>query len=177
MSLSTNLLLTLSSCSCDVPSHTYQYSWNPNPGWSQLYATAEEIHSYLANTVDSFGLRKYFQFGTECVGAEWDETNCEWIVSTQVVHDGRTVTRRKCDVFVYAVGRLNNWKMPNIPNVANFQGPILHTASWPSNIQLDDKDVAVIGNGASAVQCIAAIQQGKSANPVHQKLKPADDLP
>ncbi|KAK8109564.1 monooxygenase [Apiospora kogelbergensis] len=146
------IIVVGAGCSCDVPSHTYQYSWNPNPGWSQLYATAEEIHSYLASTVDSFELRKYFQFGTECVGAEWDETNCEWIVSTQVVHDRRTITRRKCDVFVYAVGRLNNWKMPNIPDIANFQGPILHTASWPSNIQLDDKDVAVIGNGASAVQ-------------------------
>ncbi|KAK6822526.1 hypothetical protein PG987_014071 [Apiospora arundinis] len=146
-------------CSCDVPSHTYQYSWNPNPEWTQLYASAQEIHRYLQNTVDDFGLRKHFQFGTECVDAEWNEASCEWIVSTQNVHDRRTITRRKCDVFIYAVGRLNNMKMPDIEGLENFQGPILHTAAWPRDIQLDDKDVAVIGNGASAVQCIAVTRK------------------
>ncbi|KAK7990699.1 hypothetical protein PG990_014979 [Apiospora arundinis] len=146
-------------CSCDVPSHTYQYSWNPNPEWTQLYASAQEIHRYLQNTVDDFGLRKHFQFGTECVDAEWNEASCEWIVSTQNVHDRRTITRRKCDVFIYAVGRLNNMKMPDIAGLENFQGPILHTAAWPRDIQLDDKDVAVIGNGASAVQCIAVTRK------------------
>ncbi|KAK8040101.1 monooxygenase [Apiospora rasikravindrae] len=133
--------------------------WNPNPEWSQLYASAQEIHRYLTNTVDAFGLRKYVRFGTECVGAEWNEDSSEWLVSFRDVHDGRTMTRLKCDVFVYAVGRLNNWKMPDITGLANFQGRILHTASWPRDVQLGDKDVAVIGNGASAVQCIAGIHQ------------------
>ncbi|KAK8012979.1 hypothetical protein PG991_010354 [Apiospora marii] len=146
-------------CACDVPSHTYQYSWNPNPEWSQLYASAQEIHGYLSNTVDAFGLREYIRFGTECVGAEWNEASSEWTVSFRDVHDGRTMTRLKCDVFVYAVGRLNNWKMPDIAGLGNFQGPVLHTASWPRDIQLGNRNVAVIGNGASAVQCITGIHQ------------------
>ncbi|KAK7963574.1 monooxygenase [Apiospora saccharicola] len=135
--------------------------WNPNPEWSQLYASAQEIHRYLTHTVDAFGLREYFRFGKECVGAEWDEASCEWLVSFRGVHDvdGRATTRLKCDVFVYAVGRLNNWKMPDITGLSEFQGPVLHTASWPRDIELGNKNVAVIGNGASAVQCIAGIHQ------------------
>ncbi|KAK7952393.1 flavin-binding protein monooxygenase [Apiospora aurea] len=34
-------------CRCDVPSHNYQFSWRPNPAWSNFFAPAEEIRQYL----------------------------------------------------------------------------------------------------------------------------------
>ncbi|KAM5359248.1 hypothetical protein ACJA88_015178 [Fusarium oxysporum] len=37
-------------CACDIPSHAYQYSWNPSPRWSRLYAEAAEILDYLKST-------------------------------------------------------------------------------------------------------------------------------
>lgn len=65
-------------------------------------------------------------------------------------------------MFVYAVGRLNNWKTPEIPGIENYQGDIVHTAHWPSGLDVHNKNVAVIGNGASAVQCLAKIYPGQS---------------
>ncbi|KAF9893999.1 hypothetical protein FE257_008970 [Aspergillus nanangensis] len=34
-------------CQCDHPSHNYQFTWRPNPRWSQFSAGAEEIQKYI----------------------------------------------------------------------------------------------------------------------------------
>jgi cation diffusion facilitator CzcD-associated flavoprotein CzcO len=32
-------------CACDIPSHSYQFTWEPNPNWTSLYVTASPITS------------------------------------------------------------------------------------------------------------------------------------
>lgn len=71
----------------------------------------------------------------------------------------------KCDVFVYAVGRLNNWKLPQIAGLEEFKGKIVHTANWPKDLDVSGKNVAVIGNGSSALQCVAKIHKGEMRQP------------
>lgn len=49
-------------------------------------------------------------------------------------------------------------RVPNIPeNFESFKGPIFHSARWDASIDLEDKVVAVIGSGASAIQIIPKI--------------------
>ncbi|KAK2469089.1 hypothetical protein H9L39_19357, partial [Fusarium oxysporum f. sp. albedinis] len=146
-------------CACDIPSHAYQYSWNPNPRWSRLYAEAAEILDYLKSTVTKFDLRRYIQFGTTCTGANWDEKNSEWNVFLQSNGNTNNEISVKCDVFVIAVGRLNNWKLPDIDGLDTFQGRVIHTANWPQGLDYHGKDVAVIGNGASSTQCLASLRK------------------
>ncbi|VTT60167.1 unnamed protein product [Fusarium fujikuroi] len=146
-------------CACDIPSHAYQYSWNPNPRWSRLYAEAAEILDYLKSTVTKFDLRRYIQFGTTCTGANWDEINSEWNVSLQSNENTDNGVWVKCDVFVIAIGRLNNWKLPDIKGLDTFQGRVIHTANWPQGLDYRDKDIAVIGNGASSTQCLASLRK------------------
>ncbi|RBA12948.1 hypothetical protein FPRO05_14002 [Fusarium proliferatum] len=146
-------------CACDIPSHAYQYSWNPNPRWSRLYAEAAEILDYLKSTVAKFDLRRYIQFGTTCTGANWGEMNSEWSVSLQSNENTNTEVWVKCDVFVIAIGRLNNWKLPDIKGLDTFQGRVIHTANWPQGLDYRDKDIAVIGNGASSTQCLASLRK------------------
>ncbi|KAJ6786216.1 hypothetical protein PWT90_11112 [Aphanocladium album] len=130
--------------------------WNPNPSWSQQYASSDEIQTYLSNTVDKFDLRQYFRFRKRCINAAWDEESSEWTVLIQDVDDGH-ILELHCDVFIYAVGRLNTWTLPCIKGMSRYQGDVFHTAAWPKDVILDGKRVAVIGNGASALQCISSI--------------------
>ncbi|KAJ5823236.1 hypothetical protein N7447_005576 [Penicillium robsamsonii] len=144
-------------CTCDVPSHTYQFNWAPNPSWSSLYPPAPEIHQYLEDVADRHNLRHFMTFNTRCVLAEWNEESAKWKVVLQdvVSSDEKTVF---ADVFVYAVGRLNNYKFPKIAGQKIFRGAQVHTANWPADMTAKDKRVIVIGNGASAIQCVAALQ-------------------
>ncbi|KAJ5544974.1 hypothetical protein N7535_006639 [Penicillium sp. DV-2018c] len=144
-------------CTCDVPSHTYQFNWAPNPSWSALYPPASEILKYLENVADKHNLRRFMAFNTECISARWDESNSKWeIVLRNVASNEQKLV--SADVFVYAVGRLNNYKFPTLPGQDVFRGKQVHTANWPIDLNVKDKRIIVIGNGASAVQCVAALQ-------------------
>ncbi|CAG8122926.1 unnamed protein product [Penicillium olsonii] len=148
-------------CTCDVPSHTYQFNWSPNQSWSSLYPPAPEIHQYLEDVTDQHDLRRFMKFNTECILAEWDEESSKWkvVLRDVVSNEWKTVI---ADVFVYAVGRLNNYKIPEIEGQEDFSGRKVHTANWPADMDVTGKRVAVIGNGASAVQCVAALQPAAS---------------
>ncbi|CAM1500624.1 Fc.00g097860.m01.CDS01 [Cosmosporella sp. VM-42] len=140
--------------------HTYQFSWEPNPRWSKYYAPAPEILAYLNNVVDKHDLRKYMRFNHRGVYAEWQEQSATWRVEIEKTDEqGHShVITRECDIFIQGTGVLNHWKWPEIEGLHDFKGHLLHTASWDNSVDLRGKTVAVIGNAASAVQCVAALQ-------------------
>src|SRR3989449_4404768 len=42
---------TYPGAACDVPSHLYEFSFEPNPRWSRRYAPQAEIQAYLEGLV------------------------------------------------------------------------------------------------------------------------------
>src|SRR3981081_4555337 len=38
---------TYPGCACDVPSHLYSFSFEPNPRWTRTFSAQPEIHAYL----------------------------------------------------------------------------------------------------------------------------------
>ena len=58
---------------------------------------------------------------------------------------------------VSAVGQLNQPAWPDIPDFSAFSGKLMHSATWDTSYDLSGKTVAVIGNGASAVQLIPEV--------------------
>src|ERR1700744_1547173 len=54
-------LNTYPGVGCDVDSHLYSFSFNPNPDWSKRFAEQDEILQYLNDTVDKFGVRPHVQ--------------------------------------------------------------------------------------------------------------------
>ena len=64
---------TYPGAACDVPSHVYSYSFEPNPDWSRAFAGSEEIQRYLLGCVDRHRLRSHLRLNTEIRGAVFDE--------------------------------------------------------------------------------------------------------
>lgn len=161
----TTALTRTDSCACDVPAHTYQFSWEPNKRWTKFYAPAAEIRQYLNDVVDKHGLQKYMHFNHRAISATWHEGSSTWRVELETMDSSGnlTVVSRECDVLVKGLGTLNNWKYPDIEGLSTFAGKIMHTANWDQTVDLTGKRIAVIGNGASAVQCVAAVQPSKSS--------------
>jgi cation diffusion facilitator CzcD-associated flavoprotein CzcO len=103
-------------------------------------------------------------FNNRAVNAKWQEESSTWQVdleTTDSVGQLQTISR-ECDVLVLGVGTLNAWKYPDIEGLSSFKGQLMHTATWDDSVDMKGKSVAIIGNGASAVQCVAALQPGKS---------------
>ena len=73
---------------------------------------------------------------------------------THTVYTKMEVVRAK--VVVSGVGGLvepKTWPK-DIPGIDNFQGEIMHTARWNSDIDLQDKHVVIVGSGCSAAQVV-----------------------
>jgi cation diffusion facilitator CzcD-associated flavoprotein CzcO len=58
--------------------HSYQYTFAPNPNWSSFYAPAEEIRSYLEETVERFSVHRFIKYSHIVTDAQWVEETSKW---------------------------------------------------------------------------------------------------
>ncbi|MQA24281.1 MAG: SidA/IucD/PvdA family monooxygenase [Micromonosporaceae bacterium] len=142
---------TYPGCACDVQSHLYSYSFEPNPRWSRMFAPQQEIADYLRSCVEKHGLRRHIRFNTEFASAEYDDETDLWRVETG---DGGLIT---ANAVVLAQGPLHQPLHPDVPGMERFEGRAFHSAEWDHDCDLTGKRVAVIGTGASAIQFVPAI--------------------
>jgi cation diffusion facilitator CzcD-associated flavoprotein CzcO len=156
---------TYPGCACDVPSHLYSFSFAPNPDWSQTYSTQPEIRDYLRGVAERFDLRRSIRFGVEVRQASWDEDAQRWEVETS---DGRLRAR----VLVAGMGPLTEPRIPELPGLDSFEGPVFHSARWDHHVELTGKRVAAVGTGASAIQFVPAIQPKVAQLHVFQRTAP-----
>jgi cyclohexanone monooxygenase len=142
---------TYPGAACDVPSHLYSFSFEPNPYWSRTYATQPEILRYLEHCVDKHGLRPHVRTGTTITDATWDEAEQQWrLISDQD-------EEFTADVVVSALGMLNVPHVPSLPGIERFRGRMFHSSAWDHSRPLSGERVASIGTGASAIQYVPAI--------------------
>ncbi|KAL3462132.1 FAD/NAD(P)-binding domain-containing protein [Aspergillus heterothallicus] len=146
-------LNTYPGVGCDVDSHLYSFSFNPNPNWSKRFAEQPEILEYLNNTVDKFGIRPHVTCGIEVVDAKWDETRNLWRVNLLDLQTKHTFWR-EAEILISCVGTISTPRDCDIPRHEEFQGEIWHSARWNHGYDLREKTVAVIGNGCSAAQLV-----------------------
>lgn len=135
----------------DIPSFSYQFSFETSPDWSRVYAPGKELKDYAEHCVDTYDIRPRIRLNTKVVGAEFDEDDHVWRLATA---GGEDLTAR---YVVGATGVFTKPKPPDIPGLADYAGTVMHTSRWDHDQDLSGKRVAVIGTGASAVQVIPTI--------------------
>ncbi|KAH8801392.1 hypothetical protein F5884DRAFT_824508 [Xylogone sp. PMI_703] len=144
-------------CACDIPSHSYQFTWEPNPHWDQFYSSAPEILQYFLRLARKHDLYRFIKLNHQVIHAEWQESEGIWQVTIKDLASGTTFTDW-CHFMISGSGILNNWKWPEIPGLHTFKGKLLHSAAWDPKADYQDRTVAVIGSGSSGVQIVPAIQ-------------------
>ena len=144
---------------CDIESYIYlplleELDFIP----THRYAFGEEILHHLEAVADRFDLVDDALFHTGVTVAAWREDSGRWRIGTD---RGDAVT---CRWYVLAVGILNLMKLPDIPGMEEFAGHSFHTARWDYGYtgggpgqpltDLGDKSVALLGTGATGIQCV-----------------------
>ncbi|HJQ82836.1 MAG TPA: NAD(P)/FAD-dependent oxidoreductase [Candidatus Binatia bacterium] len=142
---------TYPGAACDSPSFLYCFSFAPKTDWSRKWAPQPEILAYMEATARRHDVFRHIRFDTEIASARFDADAGVWRVRTT---KGETI---EAEVLVSAVGQLNRPAMPEIPGLDRFAGVAFHSARWRHDAELAGKDVAVIGNAASAIQFIPQI--------------------
>jgi cation diffusion facilitator CzcD-associated flavoprotein CzcO len=135
----------------DIPSFSYQFSFEKRSDWSRVYAPGKELKAYAEHCVEKYGLRDRIRLNTKVVGATFDEQAHAWRIATA---SGEAITAR---FMIGATGVFTQPKPLDIPGLETFAGTMMHTARWDHDVDLRGKRVAVIGTGASAIQVIPTI--------------------
>ena len=146
-------------CGVDTPNLTYTFSFR-GADWSKYFPLRDEISSYLVETAAEYGLNDRVSFETTVQKAEWVESESRWKV-TIADKNGR-IAHHYADLIFSAVGILNIPLVPKIPGIEDFAGRVVHTSDWPEDLDVSGKRVAVVGNGASAMQVVPAIAESVS---------------
>lgn len=137
---------TYPGAACDVPSHLYRYSFAPKPDWTYAYARQEEIKSYVEDCARDFGVTGNIRLNTVIEDVRFDEQAKLWVLRTSGGEQWRA------RFVISATGPLSVPFTPPIKGLNRFKGAVFHSARWQQDIALDGKDVAMIGNAASAIQ-------------------------
>jgi cation diffusion facilitator CzcD-associated flavoprotein CzcO len=153
-------------CACDIPSHLYSFSFAPSTEWTRMYPGQQEIHDYLKRCVQCYGLAPYLRLSTRFREAIWDESEGVW---NATAGGGMRVRAR---VLVSGMGALHVPRYPDLQGLDRFKGPAFHSAAWNHSVELDGKNVAVVGTGASSIQFAPQIAPRVSKLHLFQRTPP-----
>jgi len=144
---------------CDIESYCYlplldETGYVPK----EKYSFAPEIYEHVQRVADYFDLNDRAIFQTRVTQVKWHEDRGRWQVCTH--RDDRIFAQ----FVIQATGPANRPKLPGIPGINDFRGTSFHTARWNYGYtggdhtggltKLADKRVAIIGTGATAIQCV-----------------------
>ena len=133
----------------DVGNHFYCYSFEPADHWTEFFAQQPELQAYFQGVMERHGVDQHVRWGTEVLGATWDDDAATWTVE---LDSGETLAAR---AVISAVGQLNRPLLPDVPGT--FDGPSFHTARWEDSVDVTGKRVVVVGAGATGFQLVPAI--------------------
>jgi len=148
---------------------------------TEKYAHAPEILEHCRRIGTQYGLYEDALFHTEVTGLDWDEDRSVWVVRT---NRGDEFTAQFVGM---GTGPLHVPKLPGIPGITDFTGHSFHTSRWDYEYtggspegdpmtKLADKRVAIIGTGATAVQCIPHLSRDAGELYVFQRTPSSVDV-
>jgi 4-hydroxyacetophenone monooxygenase len=140
----------------DTPSHLYSFSF-ADRDWTKHFELRDSLSQYFADTLTSTGGRAHVQFETEVLSAVFDEDANLWHLTVRGP-DG-VLVEHTANVVISAVGVLNKPKLPNLPGLDTFKGPMFHSSFWPDDLDVAGKRIAIVGTGASSMQISPAIAE------------------
>ncbi|KAL4890667.1 hypothetical protein BDV59DRAFT_204147 [Aspergillus ambiguus] len=149
---------TYPGIACDIPSHIYTFTFDPNPNWSHFFAYGDEIQRYFEDFAARHDLCKYMKLSTKVVKCKWDDDESIWQITLE-----NTVTKERWQDWAHCVvngtGILNTWKWPDVEGLHDFAGPKMHSSAWNHDVDFAGKTVGVIGTGSTSVQIVPQLQK------------------
>ena len=166
---------------CDIESYCYlplleETGYMPK----EKYSYAPEIYGHTQRVGNYFGLYDNAIFQTRVTEVKWLEDAQRWQVST---HRNDNI---RAQFVIQATGPANRPKLPGIPGISEFKGHTFHTSRWDYRYtggdhnggltKLADKRVAIIGTGATAIQCVPFVGEYAKKLYVFQRTPSSVDL-
>lgn len=138
----------------DSDMYTLGFSFSP---WTKgkTIADGDDILAYIKETAHHYGIENNIRYQHQVHSANWDSEKSHWTVKSTKTTSGESIEYTAN--FLYMCSgyyRYDQGYTPEFKGRENFKGDVIHPQHWPENLDYKDKNVVVIGSGATAITLI-----------------------
>ena len=160
----------------DSDMYTFGFSFRPWNGEAAI-AEKDKIIEYLEDTIKEYQIDQNIEYGVHIKKASWSSGIAQWSITTEGDQ------KYSCQHVFMCVGYYNydQGYTPEFEGIEKFAGEVIHPQHWPENTDYTDKNVIIIGSGATAVTLLPSMVD-KAAHvtmlqrsPTYMGAKPAID--
>jgi monooxygenase len=141
----------------DSDMFTLGYAFRP---WTDAKAIADgpSIRRYIEHTAREYRLEQAIRYHHGVVGASWSSADARWTVRVLRGDTGETL-QLTCRFLYICTGyyRYDAGYTPGFEGAGDYEGLVVHPQQWPQDLDLEGKQVVVIGSGATAVTLVPAL--------------------
>ena len=140
----------------DSDMHTFGYEFEPWRSENRI-VSAQDIKDYLNGVIDRFDIRRRIQYGQHVVSADFNHQDARWHVVVETDGKQREVT---ANWLFLGTGYYDYDQAYDAGfDFSNFEGQVLHPQFWPDDLDYENKNVVVIGSGATAITIVPVMAQ------------------
>jgi monooxygenase len=170
----------------DSDMYTLGYSFKP---WGEAKAIADgpSIRKYVRETASENGIDSKIRFRHMVKRANWSSADARWTIEAEVgeaeVGEAKEIVRYTCNFLFMCSGyyAYSGGYDPDFVGRADFQGTVVHPQKWPEDLDYANKNVVVIGSGATAVTLVPEMAKEAAhvtmlqRSPTYVVSRPAED--
>ncbi|MGB0387523.1 MAG: flavin-containing monooxygenase [Ardenticatenaceae bacterium] len=138
----------------DSSMHSLGYKFKP---WREAKAIADgpSILNYVRETAVENGIEQHIRYRHRVRRAEWSSETATWTIQAEVGELAEPLTI-ECNFLQLCAGYYSyeSGYTPDFKGRERFKGSIIHPQAWPEDLDYRDKQIVVIGSGATAVTLI-----------------------
>jgi cation diffusion facilitator CzcD-associated flavoprotein CzcO len=139
----------------DSDLYTFGFPWRPWDGGKAI-AEAPAILKYLHESIQDVGIDKNIRFNNKVQSMDWSSKTLKWTLN--ILADGKPA-KFTAGFVMFGTGYYD-YDRPlevAIPGIEKFGGTVVHPQFWPENLDYSNKNVTVIGSGATAVTLLPSL--------------------
>lgn len=145
----------------DSDLYTFGFPWRP---WEEQTSIAkgELILKYIKESANMYGIDKNIQFGHHVDAARYSSSDKTWTLD--VTANGSQSKTLRSRFFMICTGYYDYDKPLEavIPGIESFNGTVAHPQFWPQDLDYTNKNIVIVGSGATAITLMPALAEKAS---------------
>ncbi|KAG6041434.1 hypothetical protein E4U41_004284 [Claviceps citrina] len=139
---------------------TFSFAWNPWPEKTTTLARGDDFRNYMVRSAEMAGIDRHLRLRHRVVSANWLSSERCWVVTARNDDPGNDVFFR-CR-FIFLGTGYYDYEQPLltvIPGLDQFEGKLIQPQFWPAEYDYADKEMVIIGSGATAISILPAVAE------------------
>jgi cation diffusion facilitator CzcD-associated flavoprotein CzcO len=135
---------------------TFGFAWRPWTGKHSI-AHGSLIAKYVRDCAKEEGIDKQVKFKHRVKQLAWSTESRTWCLALTINETTPSTLRSRFVLFGTGYYDYHVPLQADIPGIQNFAGTLVHPQYWPPDLDYKDKEVVIIGSGATAITLLPSV--------------------